>query len=238
MHNNHATIGIIGGLGPRAGAYVYERLVRMTPARSDQEHPEVVLLSRPFPSRIAHLVEAAESPEPHLVNAVRSLQAVGCRVVALASATTHAYREAIQRQTDATVVDGVRTVADLLARSDTVRTVVICTIASRRIGIFERSWPRELGVAYPDEADQPVIDGLIDRVKSGNSHPSDIATLQRLVRRYTADGAACVLGCTELPVLWQPEGSTSRVVSVSDAIAVAALAAAGYLRLDDHAVQR
>ncbi|MFG3558424.1 aspartate/glutamate racemase family protein [Micromonospora sp. NPDC047557] len=220
-------IGIIGGLGPLAGAHVYECLVRMTPAVSDQEHPSVVLLSRPFPSRIAHLGAAAESPLPQLVDAARSLGSLGCTVVGLASATTHAYRRAIEEQAGVPIADGLREVAGELRAREASAAVVLCTSAARQVGLYNDVWPDGVALRYPAPAEQTVVDGLIDNVKTGAIRASDAAVLHDLILRHTDESTVVVLGCTELPVLWVPRERASRVVSVSDAIAGAVLAAAG-----------
>jgi aspartate racemase len=219
-----ARIGIVGGLGPLAGAHLYERLVRLTPAGSDQEHPSVVLLSQPFPSRIAHLTGAAQSPLPSLVDAVRSLRELGCTVIALASATTHAYRAAVQDATGVAIVDGLAATTSAVATSGASDGVVFCTSPTRRLGLYEQTWPADVGLRYPTDTEQLVLDRLIERVKSGTE---DIDVLRTLVGRYVSAGAACVLGCTELPVLWPRQ--TPGVVSVTDAIALSALTAAGLL---------
>lgn len=41
------TVGIIGGVGPLAGAHFYRRLVELTPAGRDEEHIPVVLATDP-----------------------------------------------------------------------------------------------------------------------------------------------------------------------------------------------
>lgn len=218
-----AKVGIIGGVGPLAGAHVYERFVRLTPAGSDQEHPSVVLLSRPFPSRIAHLTGVGDSPLPYLTDAARSLLSLGCTVLALASATTHAYREAVCQRTGARIVDGLAATTAELAFRGATDGVVFCTSPTRRLGLYERTWPTGVGLHYPTDAEQRQLDHLIEGVKGGGGSAE---TLRTLIDRYAGRGIVCVLGCTELPVLWQPRVPATGVISVSDAIATAALAEA------------
>ncbi|WP_019869699.1 aspartate/glutamate racemase family protein [Salinispora oceanensis] len=227
-----AGVGIVGGLGPLAGAHVYERFVRMSPAASDQEHGFVILISRPFPSRIAHLSGLAESPLPYLVDTVRSLQSMGCNVLALASATTHAYRRAIQQQTGAMIVDGMRATTQALTDRGATAAVVFCTRLTRQLRLYEESWPENVRLHYATEEEQRTIDELIDGVKGGRTGPVESAALHRLVHRYASVGITPILGCTELPLLWAPEEPTVEVVSVSDSIASAAIAAEADQRLE------
>ena len=60
-------LGIIGGLGPMAGAYFMELLTSMTAARTDQEHIEAILYSRPaIPDRTAYLLGQSEIGRAHV----------------------------------------------------------------------------------------------------------------------------------------------------------------------------
>ena len=50
-------LGVIGGLGPMATAYYLELLIRMTDAKRDQEHPEIIILNIPsIPDRTAFIL--------------------------------------------------------------------------------------------------------------------------------------------------------------------------------------
>ncbi|MEU4776730.1 aspartate/glutamate racemase family protein [Micromonospora sp. NPDC023633] len=220
-------VGIIGGLGPLAGSHLYERFIRLTAAETDQDHFSAVLLSRPFPSRIGHLsgVPGVESPLPHLVAATRSLQSLGCTVVALASATTHAYREDVQERTGATIVDGLRATTREVAARGATRCVVFCTAPTRRRRLYEPSWPDDVELHYPTRAEQEALNQLITAVKSGRTGPAEVEALDELVSRYRNRGFTALLGCTELPVLWSPREPDATVVSINDAIAAAAIAA-------------
>ena len=41
------TLGIIGGMGPMATAYLLELIIQMTAAKTDQEHLSAVVLNNP-----------------------------------------------------------------------------------------------------------------------------------------------------------------------------------------------
>lgn len=59
-------LGVIGGLGPMATAYFLQLLVQMTEARTDQEHIEVLLHSKPqIPDRTRFILgQSREDPCP------------------------------------------------------------------------------------------------------------------------------------------------------------------------------
>ena len=55
-------LGIIGGMGPAAGARLFTRVTEMTAARTDQEHIDAILLSDPsVPDRTSYLNDSTDA---------------------------------------------------------------------------------------------------------------------------------------------------------------------------------
>ena len=72
------TVGILGGLGPLAGAHFYKLLVEKTQAGNDSDHLPVVLISDPtIPSRVDNLFGDGPSPVPRLVALAQLLESLG-----------------------------------------------------------------------------------------------------------------------------------------------------------------
>lgn len=86
------TLGILGGMGPMAGAYFYSRVIANTDSDGDSGHLPVVLFADPHtPDRSAHLVSGGVDPLPWLVSGIEALQVMGAKVVAIPCNTAHAY---------------------------------------------------------------------------------------------------------------------------------------------------
>ena len=52
------SLGVIGGLGPMATAYLLELITDMTDARTDQEHLDAIIFNRPsVPDRTAYILD-------------------------------------------------------------------------------------------------------------------------------------------------------------------------------------
>ena len=61
------TIGIIGGMGPLATADLFRKIVLMTDAKCDQEHPRVLIdCNTNIPDRTAAILSGGENPIPQL----------------------------------------------------------------------------------------------------------------------------------------------------------------------------
>ena len=61
------TLGVLGGMGPAAGAEFLRLLARDAPAKRDQDHPRVIALSDPaIPDRSDAIRGLGEDPTPRL----------------------------------------------------------------------------------------------------------------------------------------------------------------------------
>ena len=85
-------LGIIGGMGPAAGARLFTRVTEMTAARTDQEHIDTILLSDPsVPDRTSYLSGSTDARDfvPILQEKARLLKMLGCEVIAMSCNTAH-----------------------------------------------------------------------------------------------------------------------------------------------------
>src|SRR5208283_405759 len=84
-------------MGPAATADFLAKLVRLTPARRDQEHIPIVLYCQPqTPDRGAAILAGGVSPLPHLLQGVRRLTEAGAQVLAIPCNSTHHWFEQLQ----------------------------------------------------------------------------------------------------------------------------------------------
>ena len=90
-------VGILGGMGPAATAYLYQRIIALTPARTDQEHLAVTIWADPsVPDRTEALLGVGADPTPTLVSGARKLREAGAELVAIACNTAHAFAPAVE----------------------------------------------------------------------------------------------------------------------------------------------
>ncbi|QSO51441.1 aspartate/glutamate racemase family protein [Alicyclobacillus curvatus] len=110
------TVGILGGLGPLAGAHFYRRLVELTPAESDEDHIPVILVSHPdVPSRIHHLSGTGPSPVPKLTELCRQLEQLGARIIAVPSTTTSIYQAELSLEVNVPIISLIDEVTRVIA---------------------------------------------------------------------------------------------------------------------------
>lgn len=200
------TVGIVGGLGPAAGAEFYRRVVARTRADDDAGHVPIVLISDPAtPSRINHLQKRGPSPLPALTRTVQGLAAAGASFVVLPSLTCHCYYDALARSSPVPVLDVRRSVADWLAGRQFQRPLTLATSAAVDAGVFSgiQCQEQSLYLRYPGREAQSFVDAAIDEVKRGNDDGGYMHLLTALgsFPEQIPDHDAVLLACTDLSLL-------------------------------------
>lgn len=222
------TVGILGGVGPLAGAEFYRRLVERTPAQEDAQHVRVVLVSDPsIPSRVEHLLHAGQSPGPALARLAHLLQEMGASVIAVPSSTCHAYHGEIQRAVGVPVINLLAEVAAAVTAGGYRRAALLATTPTVTLDLYGPYLGAEVQTLYPDPTSQDEVQQIVADVKSGGDRNYLSKRLREVVSRQWALQADCVvLACTELCLLDRVD-RRRRTVSATDVLVDAVLRSVG-----------
>ncbi len=205
----HKTIGVLGGMGPWATLDFFEKILRLTPAKTDQEHLRVIIDNNPkIPDRSPAIVGTGEDPTPALVASARTLQQAGADVIVIPCNTAHYFYERVQNAVSIPVLHIMEEVA-ATAREEipSARVLgILATAAAVSSGLYARACARRgIEVVNPDPAGQQVVNRAIYAVKAGQMGPEITAGLRKIADGLVGRGAqALVLGCTELPFVLKP----------------------------------
>ena len=193
------TLGILGGLGPAASCYFYDMLVRLCPAKQDQDHPDVLLYSKAsIPDRSAYLLGHGKSPQPALVEGVALLERAGAGAIAVPCATAHHWYPEMRATVNVPLLNMLELTAKALRREGVTKAALLATEGSYVSGAFAAALERE-GVAplLPSKEGRHVLMDIIYGIKSGRM--PDVEALGALAAPLVAQGAQrVILGCTEL----------------------------------------
>lgn len=212
------TVGILGGMGPAAGADFARLFVQACAARlqalglavSDQSFPEHWLAQVPVPDRSAALgtpqagQPGAHQPLDPMLQALGKLAALGATAVAVACNTAHAWHGLLQQRfPQVEVLHVAREVAQAL-RAQGVREVgLLATAGTYRAGLYD-SVLREAGVVchvpLPAEREQ-LMRGIYQGVKVNDlvlARACFEPVARQLAERHGL--STLILGCTEIPL--------------------------------------
>jgi aspartate racemase len=203
-------IGILGGMGPDATIDLYRHIIELTPANKDQDHIKVLIYSNPkIPDRTKAIAEGGESPLPHLIEAARLLENGGAGIIAMPCNAAHHYLAEIQWEIGIPILDMIqescRALQVQLPKAGAVG--LIAATGTVRSGMYAEPLSRaSVKLVLPDDADQLRIQMGIDQVKTRTYSRSTQETFQDVGRRLMKAGAdAIILGCTEIPLAFNPD---------------------------------
>jgi aspartate racemase len=221
-------VGILGGMGPEATADLYQEIIRVTPARTDQEHIQVLIYSNPrIPDRTRAILEGGESPVPALLYSARVLENAGAGILAMPCNAAHYFLPQIESQTRIPWLNMIlETYRYLSCSQPRIRTVgLLAASGTVRSGIY-RSLFLKHGVetVVPDEACQERVHASIMQVKGGRQDENTRRTLQSVGAGLVRSGAeAVILGCTEIPLAFDPAAVDYPTVNPTRVLAQAAV---------------
>lgn len=231
-------IGILGGMGPAATADFYTKLVGLTVAHRDQDHPQVIIWSDPtIPDRTEALLGLGPDPTDSLIRGARALAAGGATLLAVPCSTAHAFAPAAAAAAGLPLVNMIDEVTrHLRARHPQLRRVgLLATTGTITAGLYQTPL-EQVGIATdvpePDLQDRSVM-RAIRAVKAGASQDTTTALLLPAVRALVARGAqAIIAGCTEVPLGLAVDASPVELIDPTTVLAAAVLRRVG--RTTDH----
>ena len=227
------TIGILGGMGPEATLDCFGKIIKNTPAKTDQDHLRVVIDSNPgIPDRIAAILGDGESPVPALIAGCRVLEKAGADFIIIPCVTVHFFLPEIQERTELPILSIFDAVAETISRDyPEVKTVgLLGTIATVESGLFQNRLADEnINILLPDSAAQTKILDAIKGIKDVRSSRtrSEITTdlieaARSLIDKKPEGARAIIAGCTEIPLAL---GQEHLSVPYFDSLAILARAA-------------
>ncbi|MDM0071566.1 amino acid racemase [Variovorax sp. J31P207] len=197
-------LGVLGGMGPMAGAQFALRLVQLTPAGCDQEHIPLALRNDPrIPDRSAALMAGGADPLPAMLEGIAALQVAGADCIAIPCNTAHLWFKQLREASKVPLFHIVDAVVQDLQRQGMrgLSVGVLGTPATLACGLYQNAL-KKAGhpvLVLEDDDFQDCVDAIA--LVKANEMPAAFTAVSRSIRKLLAAGArAIVLGCTELPL--------------------------------------
>jgi len=221
-------IGILGGMGPEATVDLYREIIRLTPARRDQDHIPVLIYSNPkIPDRTRAILEGGENPLPYLIESARLLQRMGAGILAIPCNTAHYFLPQLAAAVQIPVLNMIEeTYLALRAGHPDLRAVgLLGATGTVRSGIYHAVFERRgVSILVPDDAEQARVHAAIAEIKSGGHSHSTRQTLEAIGANLLCKGAeAVILGCTEIPLVVDQESAGFACLNPTRILAQAAV---------------
>lgn len=216
-------MGILGGMGPLATSFFFDRIVTHTEASSDQDHIDICILNRAtMPDRTGAIAsgKTAEVLEA-LQEDCHKLELMGAEYIAIPCNTSHYFYEDLQKVLTARVIHMVReTVLEAKRRNPQLTHLgIMATDGTVMADVYGREC-RALGIeaVYPSEKRQKDVMHLIyEEIKKGKKGEED--RFYRIVSELTDAGCEqVVLACTELSYFRQYYDLPDYIIDAMDVL--------------------
>jgi aspartate racemase len=215
-------IGILGGMGPGATADAFLKLIKNTPAKKDQEHIPVIMISMPnIPDRTDSILHNGPSPLPEMMKSLKILESSGATCIVMPCNTAHYWYELLKESTSLDFISIIDSACENIINDGATSVGVLATTATIETGLYQKRLG-ELGVKtyIPDAINQIEVMKSIREYKSGD-FVSAVDTLIPVIKLMESKGIEkFVMGCTEIPLILSSmaEKSPEKFIDATDAL--------------------
>lgn len=226
-------LGVIGGLGPMATAYFLQLVIQMSDAKTDQEHIEILLHSKPqIPDRTQFILgQSAEDPAGQIAEIGEELVAMGAELIAIPCVTAHFFQRQLEKAIRVPIVDAIEETAVYLREEGISRVGILATDGTVQSGLFQKAFLRHgIRCSLPDPEGQKLVMHLIyEKIKAGRT--VDMPLFEQVSGQLSAQGAQTVLlACTELSLIKRDYSLQAGFLDVMEILARSVVRSCGRLK--------
>ncbi len=205
-------IGILGGMGPAATVDLYLKILKATPAETDQDHLRVIIDVNPkVPDRTRAILVGDVDPVPLMLETARNLERAGADFLLIPCNTAHYFYERIQQGISIPVVHMIREAAKTATEQFPTLSKVglLATTGTVTTGLYQKAFSAYgVTVITPDPWMQEhlVMEAVYGKegIKAGISDQRPVGKLRDAARSLVDEGAQLIVaGCTEVSLVRQ-----------------------------------
>ena len=197
-------IGIIGGMGPAASASFLNVFIQECQKRGavmDSDFPHIILESIPFPDSDELSCGSIDEVITLTQACVDRMTTAGVEIIVAICNTIHLHIKRIFSENGPEFIDIKDVVAQEANEKGYSKVVVLSSQESRNSDLYKTELAEHgIKCEYPEDLeDQKKINNTILNVMRGNIIAAQ-SELTDLIKKYTEQTDAVILGCTELPL--------------------------------------
>lgn len=201
------TVGILGGMGPKATADLFNKIVDFTEAKSDQEHIHILIDNNVnIPDRTSFILGKGDNPIGELVETAVRLRNNGADLIIMPCNTAHYFYDKLIDAVEVPFINMIEEVGKyILEHYGKCKVGLLATTGTYQGGVYERYCQKYgIEIVTPNEDGKKKLLDLIYRVKAGERDFS-LDYINEFLREFRESNInVVILGCTELPLVFDP----------------------------------
>ena len=202
----NGVIGVLGGMGTYATIHLFQQYARVFSAEKEWDRPRIIIDNRcTMPSRVRAFLfdENREQLVKEMTESLLGLMNLGCDKIILACNTSHLFLPEIYKMIpdlQGILVNIIDVCVDNIVRSGVLNVFLLGSEGTLESNIFQNALEKKgVNCLCPSREEYQNIRKCIEAVKKNQYKEEVKDCFIELVDRFDA----CILGCTELPVLYE-----------------------------------
>ena len=199
-------IGVLGGMGTYATINLFEQYAEVFEAEKEWDRPRISIDNRcTMPSRVRAFLykENVEQLVDEMAESMGCLKNAGCSKIILACNTSHLFLPKIYEKVpdlEKSVIHIIHTCVEQIKKDGLNNVFLLGSEGTIESHIYQDALNKYgITCSVPDESEYGKLRECIEAVKQHKSLDSVKQLFLDLTNRYDS----CILGCTELPILYK-----------------------------------
>jgi len=221
MDREQYIIGVLGGMGTYATIHLFRQYAGVFSAEKEWDRPRIIIDNRcNMPSRVRAALygEKREELVAGMSDSFSNLIRSGCSRIIVGCNTAHLFLpDVLSRlpEAEGKTLNIIETCADELCKNEVTHAFLLASEGTIESGIYQKALKkRGICCRAPGKEEYTLLRDCIEAVKN-NCCTDDIrSTFSELMHR----DKVCILGCTELPVLYEKYREICSDVEVYDPV--------------------
>lgn len=208
IHNRQEelVLGILGGMGTYATIHLFKQYAECFSAEKEWDRPRIIIDNRcTMPSRVRAYIynEKVDLLIEEMTDSIRGLLNCGATRIILDCNTSHLFLPEILRKYPSfsdKIVDVIKTCSYVVSNAGIKKIYLLASEGTIESGIYQKELG-EYGIecVFPVSHEYESIRKCIEAVKQNRYEKETEDLFIDMINRYDS----CILGCTELPVLYE-----------------------------------
>ena len=224
MQQINKKVGIIGGVGPQATQFIYERIIEFSQskygAKNNNDYPRILIDSVPVPDFISDTSQI-EVAKNMLIDSTQNLAKAGATKLCIGSNTVHILLEDLKKATNIEFISMIELVAQKCLSQGFKKVGILGTPVLLKSGIYEQELKKHgIELILPTAEEIAISDSIIRDVLAGRkAYDKKQEYINALNDLFHRGSQAIILGCTELPLAINYEALGNRTISSDEVLA-------------------
>ena len=226
-------LGVLGGLGPMATAYFLQLLTQMSDAKTDQEHMEIILYSKPsIPDRTKYIIGESEiNPVDDMVVVGKRLKEMGADILAIPCITAHFFHKELEERIGLPVIHAIEETVSYLEKENVSGIGILATDGTIKSGLFQDALKHHGMRSFipKEDSQKKLMEIIYHEIKAGAgvnmSHFFQIAS-----ELFDQGAEVVLLACTELSLIKKDNDLPAGYLDVMEILARKAVQSCNHIK--------